>query len=170
MGLAAADDYKHLNLHRPPFDLVAVANDGSESVLYEAFTPLYEPWQVQSGHTQLGYTAVLTDNGRTRRTTHLVCRDLGGRHIPIVTLGRGGSVTERDSLPFDVPTDGRGSIKLYVDGKLVLNCAGGPSTYRMKSWPVLRSDDRGVPSPIVWQEEPRQHHDAMTYRDSGEPG
>ncbi len=169
LGLAATDDYDRLNLHRPPFDLVAITPDGVETVLYSAYTPLYEAWQVQSGHNHLGHTARVPGPAGTRAITRIMCRDLAGRRIPIKTIGRGGTHT-RDALDFQPPASGEGSLKLYVDGRLLLNGAGGPAAYRMHSWPVLRSDDRGVPSPVVWEEESGHRYDAMTYRDSGEPG
>ena len=169
MGLAATDDYDRLNLHRPPFDLVAVAADGRETLLYAAYTPLYQAWQVQSGVNHLGHSASFRNATNRRQTSQIVCRDLSGRRIPIVTIDRGQSRTAT-SLQLDLPSWSEASIKLYVNGKLVLTSAGEQSAYRMESWPVLRSDDRGVPSPVVWQKEARVLHDAMTYRDSGEPG
>ena len=169
MGLAATDDYDRLNLHRPPFDLVAVAADGRETLLYAAYTPLYQAWQVQSGVNHLGHSASFSNDSSRRQTSQIVCRDLSGRRIPIVTIDGGRSRTAT-ALHLDLPSWSQASIKLYVNGKLVLTSAGEQSSYRMESWPVLRSDDRGVPSPVVWQKEERVLHDAMTYRDSGEPG
>jgi len=53
-GLCDPAGYDRITLHRPGFDLVLDTSFG-RVVAYEAYTPLYEPWQVYSGHSALGY-------------------------------------------------------------------------------------------------------------------
>jgi molecular chaperone DnaK (HSP70) len=53
-GLADPAGYERITLHRPGFDFVLDTSFGRAGV-YEAYTPLYEPWQVYSGHSSIGY-------------------------------------------------------------------------------------------------------------------
>jgi molecular chaperone DnaK (HSP70) len=53
-GLCDPAGYGRIRLHRPGFDFVLDTTYG-RAVLYEAYTPLYEPWQVYSGLSALGY-------------------------------------------------------------------------------------------------------------------
>jgi hypothetical protein len=53
-GLCDPAGYDRITLHRPGFDLVLDTSFGRVAA-YEAYTPLYEPWQVYSGHSALGY-------------------------------------------------------------------------------------------------------------------
>lgn len=154
MGLAASDHYTHLNLHRPPFDLVVVYPDGTRETLYAAHTPLYEKWEVASGRNQLGYPMTIRGRGSLSADVKVYCQTLDGGWAPIVVSGHGGDIRS-DALTLRIPPHSDGSAKLYVDGRITLSAPGaGTQIYRMTRWPVLRSDERGVPSPIRLIREP----------------
>jgi len=56
-GLADTVGYDKISLHRPSFDFVLEWDNGAEQrVLYEAYTPLYDPVQVARGNTFLGHS------------------------------------------------------------------------------------------------------------------
>jgi molecular chaperone DnaK (HSP70) len=53
-GLAGIGALSRLTLNRPPYDIVVAWDNGRVSA-YDAYTPLFEPWEVYNGLHELGY-------------------------------------------------------------------------------------------------------------------
>ena len=145
-GLTDPVGYERINLHRPGFDFVVEWDLGRERrTLYEAHTPLYEPWQIYNGRSDLGYERrlrppdvpahgdgclrVLSASGRPLRL------QLDGRPLRGLPMRFGP-----DEIVFRVFCDGRVTL---VDG------AGQETAVRADTWPIMgRSIDglalRGV--------------------------
>jgi molecular chaperone DnaK (HSP70) len=171
LGLAGTDNYSRLNLHRPSFDLVALSPDGTEKVLYAAYTPLYQAYEIQSGNNRPGHRKDFTNASGSSGNLRIVCRDLAGNDVPIVTVETDGQRRNSGELTVRMAAGAQGFIKLYVDGQILVDAPGQRASYRMKDWPVLRSDDRGVIAPIVLErEDDRIQAGATTGETPGEPG
>lgn len=171
LGLAASDSYDRLNLHRPPFDIVAVRVNGEEQKLYEAFTPLYERHQVLAGHNSLGHMVELRNDSSSNETVEVICRNLVGVQIPFETVGATSHASVSAGLTLQIPGRGWGKLKLYLDGRILLSTANDTASYRMQTWPHVRSDERGVPAPIqLIQEAATDRRPPLTGLTPGEPG
>ncbi len=67
-GLANASRYGRINMYRPAFDVMVEWDRGREfRTVYDAFTPLVEPWQIAHGGNDLRYVR----NGRDLRLPRL---------------------------------------------------------------------------------------------------
>ena len=86
-GLAGSG-CERVSADRPGFDLV-LAFDGGRHTLYEGHTPLYQPWQLYNGHSELGYEARLaaTDLPGTGDGVVLAVA-AAGRPVPLRLDGR----------------------------------------------------------------------------------
>jgi len=68
LGLATAGRCGRINMYRPAFDVLAEWGQGHEfRTIYDAFTPLVEPWQIARGGSDLRYVR----NGRDLRLPRL---------------------------------------------------------------------------------------------------
>lgn len=138
-GLADTAGYERLNLHRPGFDFVVEWEENGQlrqEVLYAAYTPFYEPWQVLTGQSDLGY-------------------ERHGRGFPGPRQGTGrlrvrATTGEPLGLKFDGQVmDGVGltfghnmGFKLYCDGRILIRHGSGKRVdMRVDRWPVLRGRD-----------------------------
>ncbi len=129
-GLAGAHGYERIALHRPGFDLV-LEWDGGRHTLYEAFTPLYQPWEVYSGHSELGYERrVLADELPGAGTGLLRVRSTSGRPV---ALAMDGSTVDGLAVRFGADV----VFRAYADGRISIVDAGGPVRVRCAAWPVL---------------------------------
>jgi hypothetical protein len=149
-GLADTIGYDELSMHRPSFDVVLEWEHG-RIVLYEAYTPLFDSWQIQSGQNLLGY--------ERRPDRHLFPQDGWGR-LRVLTPS-GDSMALRDA-----PAPGReprthpsgvdirfGShqmvFKLYTDGRIHLtDGAGFENTVFAEGWQLIIGPD-SAPEPQV---------------------
>jgi molecular chaperone DnaK (HSP70) len=127
-GLAGAGE-EEVTLHRPAVDLVLEWNEGRRS-LYEAYTPLFEPWQIYSGYSELLYERWLRPpevpargDGRVRAF------GLFGREVGLDVDGRVGP------LPVRFGSDGV-ALRLGGDGALELRDARGGAAWRADGWPM----------------------------------
>ncbi len=137
-GLADPAGYDRIRLHRPAFDVVLDCEYG-RIVAYEAYTPLYEPWQVYSGHSALGYE-------RRLRPPEVPTRGFGTLRAVSTTGGPLRMLVDGqqiDGLPvrlgledivFGITCDGRIDI---VDG------LGETQALRADGWPVPGRDNAG---------------------------
>ena len=148
------DTYDRLNLHRPGFNLRiewrTSDNQWAGSNLYSAYTPLYSSAEVQSGNFHLGHTGAFTlpsdVKGREGRLT--VTTESGER----MSLRIEGNVSDGLDLPLLAKSEV--SVKLYVDGRLVVRVDGQEPIFsasrgglRVERWQVLR--DPGSNSRVV---------------------
>lgn len=156
VGLAERTGYGRINLHRPGFDFVLEWDRGRQRrVLYEAYTPLYEPWQVYNGHSELGYVKRLRFPEVPRHGAGLLrVVSLTGQPVRLSVNGR-----TTDGLPVAFGSH-EFVFKIYCDGGIHLTDGSGRTDpLRVDIWPVLRGDDHAtlalhherqpVPDPFV---------------------
>jgi molecular chaperone DnaK (HSP70) len=143
-GLADTVGYDNISLHRPCFDFVLEWDGDRQSgggrqrrVLYEAYTPLYDPGQVARGNTFLGHSwhARYPDVARE------------GTGVLRVVSPTGEPVTlEIDGVSMDGLRVGFGShefsFKIYCGGQILISDGRGKRhAVRVDSWPVVRGKD-----------------------------
>lgn len=132
-GLADTSGYERISLNRPGFDFLLEWAGGHSRTVYEAFTPLYEPWEVYSGHSELGYErrlhaeelpadgeGLLRVVSATGEAIQLAVDGTVVAGLP-VRFGPGGFVLR-------VHTDGRMSMTDGTGNELHVHC---------DTWPVL---------------------------------
>jgi molecular chaperone DnaK (HSP70) len=138
IGLADPSGYERIRLHRPGFDFVLDCEFG-RVVAYEAYTPLYEPWQVYSGHSELGYE-------RRLRPPEIPTRGFGTLRA---VAGSGEPLTMRldgqwiDGLPVRL---GMADVVfgLGCDGRIeLIDATGEVIALRAEGWPVPGRDHAG---------------------------
>ncbi|WP_327040864.1 Hsp70 family protein [Micromonospora ureilytica] len=138
-GLADTASYERLNLHRPGFDFVVEWEEGGQvrqEILYAAYTPFYEPWQVLTGQSNLGYER--RDRafpGPQQGIGRLRVRATSGEPLG---LKFDGQVMDGLRLNF-----GHKMIfKLYCDGRILIQHGSGSRIQmRVDRWPVIRGRD-----------------------------
>ena len=140
-GLALADRYERLNLHRPAFDFRLRFFDadnravGEPITLYRAFSPLYEWWHVFQKAKNLGFQPDAVPVPRGVSTAALQCVTVDDEVLPLA-LGD----EELSGLPVVVYPDQKVKFKLYVDGRIAFG-ANTDYVVRVQSWPTLRGGD-----------------------------
>jgi len=127
-GLAGTGE-EEVTLHRPGFDLVLEWGEGRR-VFYEAYTPLFEPWQIYSGYSELVYERWLRppevpDRGEGRVRAFGLSR----REVALELDGRIGP------LPVRFCSDGV-ALRLTGDGAFELRDLGGVTALRADGWPM----------------------------------
>jgi hypothetical protein len=137
-GLADTVGYDKISLHRPSFDFVLEWDNGAEQrVLYEAYTPLYDPVQVARGNTFLGHS--------WHARYPEVARE--GSGVLRVLSPTGESVRlEIDGQQMDgiqVRFGSKGfSFKIYCGGQiLITDGIGRQHSVRVDKWPVVKGRD-----------------------------
>jgi hypothetical protein len=137
-GLTDTAGYERINLHRPAFDFLLEWDEGrSRRTLYEAYTPLYEPWQIASGHTHLGHE---------RRGRELdLPRSGNGRLVAVAANGQPVNLVLDGQSRSEIPV-GFGHyelwFKIHCDGKVSLtDGAGREFEARVDRWPVIQGRD-----------------------------
>jgi molecular chaperone DnaK (HSP70) len=145
-GLAAAG-HERISLNRPGFDLVLDWDRGRNRIgVYDAYTPLFEPWQLYSGYSDLRYERRLlppdvpsTGEGVLRAVA------AGGVAVPLTLDGRA-----QPGLPVRF---GPGEIVVQVggDGRLgVVDGIGTETLVRVERWPAANgAEDAGL---TVWRD------------------
>jgi len=140
-GLAEKAGYERINIHRPGFDFVLEWDGGRQRrVLYEAYTPLYEPWQVYNGHSDLGYVKRLRYPEVPRHGAGVLrVQSITGRPVRLELNGR-----LVDGLPVAFGSH-EFAFKIYCDGGVLLTDGSGRSDpLRVDTWPVIRGHDHAA--------------------------
>jgi molecular chaperone DnaK (HSP70) len=155
-GLADTGEADPINLYRPCFDFTLFWDGDGRFPLYEAYTPLFETYQlasmnepsyvIRAGHRQ-GVPQLRQGELRVFSST--------GVPVNIERFGKDGTVQDvLEKLPVkfghrDV------TFRLYTDGRvIVMDGAGHSHTLRVEPWPVIegagsRPADQPVPEPTV---------------------
>lgn len=131
-GLAIADRFERLNLHRPALDFdVEFYDHEGQSIerrrVYDAYTPLYQPFEA-SLDSSLSYSA-------HQRTPHraysavLRCTGADGRPLRFAAEG-----TEFPGIRDHTRPGQQLIVRLYADGRIVF----GTRELRVLSWPSIR--------------------------------
>ncbi len=138
-GLADTGGYERLNLHRPGFDFVLEWQENGQArqhTVYPAYTPFYEPWEVLSGRSHLGYEwrAGAADLPR-QGTGVLRVQSMSGEHLGLMFNGE-----RMDGLSLRLGRDLM--VKLYCNGQILIQDGAGRAYHmRVDSWPVIRGRD-----------------------------
>jgi molecular chaperone DnaK len=145
-GLAGAG-HERISLNRPGFDLVLDWDRSRRRVpVYDAYTPLFEPWQLYSGYSDLLYERRLavpdvpaTGEGVLRAVA------AGGVAVPLTVDGR-----VQPGLPVQFGPDGI-LVQLGGDGRIgLVDGAGIPTRVRVERWPVANgAEETGL---TLWRE------------------
>jgi molecular chaperone DnaK len=145
-GLAGAG-HERISLNRPGFDLVVDWDRGRRRVpVYEAYTPLFEPWQLYSGYSDLRYERRLAaPDVPTSGEGVLRAVAVGGVAVPLTLDGRA-----QPGIPVRFSPAGI-VVQVSGDGRLVL--ADGEeqaTTVRVERWPAPNgAEDAGL---TLWRE------------------
>jgi hypothetical protein len=137
-GLADPVGYDRIRLHRPAFDVVLDCEYG-RIVAYEAYTPLFEPWQVYSGYSAPGFERRLrSPEVPTRGFGTLRAVSTTGGPLPMMVDGQPiDGLTVRlgpEDIVFGISCDGRIDI---VDG------LGETQALQADGWPLPGRDNTG---------------------------
>jgi hypothetical protein len=133
-GLADTVGYGRINLHRPAFDFV-LEWDGGSRVIYEAYSPLYQPWKVALGHTFLGHDWYGSGLPRDGYGTIRVYTPTGEPvHLALGNDGADGLRVQFGQREF--------AFKIYSNGRIhVEDGAGKQYDARVAGWPMVRGAD-----------------------------
>jgi molecular chaperone DnaK (HSP70) len=137
-GLCDPAGYERIRLHRPAFDFILDTAAG-RATLYAAFTPLYEPWQVYSGLSGLGYERWLRPPDVPAHGSGTL-RAVAVDGAPL-RLRLDGELV--DGLPVALGPPGV-TFGLTCDGRLdLVDGRGEPLALRSDGWPVPGPDRSG---------------------------
>jgi hypothetical protein len=137
-GLALSEPFERLNLHRPAFNFSMSFFDEDQirlsepTVVYPAFTPLYEPWEVVTKGGGLGYACEGINVPERARQVLLHCATVDGNPLRLLLDGE-----DREGVLLPVAPRKPVGFKLYVNGDIVFG-QKGDVRLRVKSWPTLR--------------------------------
>ncbi len=161
IGLADSADYGRINMFRPGFDVVLDWDEGRQRrTLYEAYSPLYEQWQVARGgsdlcHRRTGLDITLPRSGEG----WLRASSPGGEPVGAVLDGRllDGFRVFLSEQKFD--------FKIYCDGRIRLTDGNGYYEGHVDGWQSIMGRDhdervRGFdpePEPDIEVEYPFRH-------------
>lgn len=154
-GLADTGDADPINLYRPGFDFT-LSWDGGQFPLYEAYTPLFETYQLATmNEPSYVISAGQRQGVPQNRQGELRVFSATGPPVNIERFDKEGKVQDvLEKLPVkfghrDV------TFRLYTDGRVILmDGAGHSHTLRVEPWPVIagagsRPEDEPVPDPKV---------------------
>lgn len=142
-GLVYGDRLEELNLPRPPIDFVAEFPDGSTSIVYNAYSPLYTHSDLMQGISPLGRTCPITipagSAAAQRFTLKCVMPDRARTPLKMTFRDPKGIVT---GVSEGIELDGLGptgaTLKLYTNGEFVVNTLRRSVRARVTRWPRLR--------------------------------
>lgn len=137
-GLADTGNADPINLYRPCFDFF-LSWDGGEFPLYEAYTPLFESYQLAT----MSEASYVMRAGRQQgvpqqRQGELRVFSATGTPVNIERFDREGRVQDvMEKLP--VKFGNRDvTFRLYTDGRVILmDGAGHSHTLRVEAWPLI---------------------------------
>lgn len=162
LGLAEIEGYDSINLNRPPFTFVLEWPHGRQ-VLYEAYTPVYESWEVsyverpryEWREGAIGPAGVRTGALPSEGSGLLTARGLDGTLVPFRYQGV--------EIPGLRVAFGHGAERLALgpSGRLTIEDGrGNQQNLRLDGWPVLTSgskmaiDIRDASLPIISSQTP----------------
>jgi molecular chaperone DnaK (HSP70) len=133
LGLALSSRYGRINMYRPAFDILLEWDRGGEfRVVYDAFTPLVESWQIAQGGSELCYLRTGLDlslprdgSGRFRVVSHTgqrVRATLGGKNL--------------DGFPVAM-SEQKFEFAIYPNGRIRMTDAGGTHDGQIDNWHTM---------------------------------
>jgi hypothetical protein len=135
VGLARAGAFGRINMYRPAFDILLEWDGGKEfRVVYDAYTPLVESWQIAQGGSELCYFRTGLDlslprdgRGRLRVVSHSgqkVRATLGGKNI--------------DGFPVAL-SEQKFEFAIYPNGRIRLTDAEGTHDGAIENWHSMQA-------------------------------
>jgi hypothetical protein len=139
IGLADSTAYERVNMFRPGFD-ITVEWSGPTGVerrpLYQAYTPLYQPWQVAQGGAELCYRRDGLDLGLPRSGQGwLRTSSPSGERV---TAGLHGK--QLDGFPVAL-SEQAFDFRIYCDGRIRMVDGSGPYEGHVQGWQSIRARD-----------------------------
>lgn len=140
-GFARQDAYDSLNLHRPGMNIFlrwSFAGEDHEELLFPAFSPVFEPYQILSGATPEFTNEIRPRVGGMVRGD-VVIRTIGGQDIPF-------AFEDERYSSLKVMLSGMDPVKfvLRMDGTLTVAESGTQATVlRIAEWPYVRMSGLG---------------------------
>jgi molecular chaperone DnaK (HSP70) len=136
-GLARSAEHGRINMYRPGFDILVEWDAGREfRTIYDAYTPLVEPWQIAQGGSELRFRRSGLDlelprdgKGRLRVVSH------SGERVR-ATLG--GSNLDGFPVALD---EQRFEFAIYPNGRIHLTDATGTHDGHVDDWFPMRGHD-----------------------------
>jgi hypothetical protein len=133
LGLALSSRFGRINMYRPAFDVLLEWDRGGEfRVLYDAFTPLVESWQIAQGGRELCYLRTGLDlslprdgQGRLRVVSHTgqrVRATLGGKNL--------------DGFPVAM-SEQKFEFAIYPNGRIRMTDAAGAHDGQIDNWHTM---------------------------------
>lgn len=151
-GLTDTAGYERINLHRPAFSFVLEWEGGAKlRTVYDAYTPLYEPWHLSTGRSYLGYERRGRDLDLPRSgRAYLRAISSSGRPVDLLVDGR---PTGRIPVTFGLHDL---VFKIYCDGTVsLLDGIGQQFIARVDRWPVVRGREDAQLKMIADAEPPK---------------
>jgi actin-like ATPase involved in cell morphogenesis len=148
-GFAREDEYHSLNLHRPGLDLVLQWDEDGvdavqEEVLYEAFSRIYEPYQVLSD-APLRYERRFSPGPGARPLRgRIQARTVGGETLAIRVRESSNSDHDRETLlkegiPVSMGSFAPVKLRLDVNGDIWIDGNDGETQrLHVDRWPYVR--------------------------------
>ena len=143
-GFAREDEYHSLNLHRPGLDLVLKwsGDDGKEQeeLLYEAFRPIYERYQLVSNAPLRFERKFHTPHGSNPKRARIEARTVGGTQLAIKLQTHDQSDrVMHDGIPVTMNHWDPVGLKLDVNGEIwITDGTGQTSRLHVARWPYVR--------------------------------
>lgn len=143
-GLVYGDRLEELNLPRPPIDFVAEFPDGSSTVIYEAYSPLYSHSDLMLGISPLGRTCAIPvprGPGPPAQSFTLKCvmPDRARTHLKMSFRNHTGHITgQAEGIELDGLGPTGATLKLYTNGEFVVKTSRRSYRARVTGWPRLR--------------------------------
>ena len=143
-GFAREDEYHSLNLHRPGLDLVlrwdGPHGEPQEELMYEAFKPIYERYEVLSNLPLRYETKFSTPTGLYPKRARIEARTVGGTQLAIKLHADDDSVrVMHDGIPVTMNHWAPVGLKLDVNGEIwITDGAGEQSRLHVAKWPYVR--------------------------------
>jgi molecular chaperone DnaK (HSP70) len=137
-GVANRNEFSDLNIHRPNFNFFINWKDDNQVILseiiYPAFKPLYEDYELLSGNFLLSYKKQWMPPGNiSEGRAEIYLRSVGGRPT---TMNLDGRLTQH--IPVKISRWKNIMFSIYLDGTIMITHEDGVISLRVKEWPYIR--------------------------------
>jgi molecular chaperone DnaK (HSP70) len=133
IGLAQADDFGRINMYRPAFDILLEWNHREHfRTVYDAFTPLVEPWQIYRGGTSLCYTRNGVELGLPRTGSGVLRVESHNGRKPRATLGN----IDLDGFSVAL-SEQKFEFSIYPNGRIRMRDGEGTYTGQLDDWHTI---------------------------------
>ena len=151
-GVANRNEFSDLNIHRPNFNFFINWKDDDQvirsEIIYPAFKPLYEDYELFSGNFLLGHKMQWMPPRNIRGgRAEIYLESVGGRRT---TMNIDGRSTQH--IPIRISRGKNIMFSIYLDGKIMITHEDGLISLRVREWPYIRWQAGKVPSNQIYIE------------------